>query len=129
MQWTTRKTKLSQTLLLDLCLSLFFLFEIPALAKGHLQPSGIRPVTAPAQKELVKILISNHKLMIETGRYNQTPKNDRFFPVCNPGQIIEGTNFFFSCIVLVQSMQSQGKNFTIKSNIILSILISYLAQN
>ena len=29
--------------------------------------------------------------MIETGRYNQTPKNDRFFPVCNPGQIIDCT--------------------------------------
>ena len=76
MQWTTRKTNLSQTLLLDLSLflSVFFHFEISALAKGHLQPSGIRPVTALAQKELVKIRTSNHKLMIETGRYNQTPK-------------------------------------------------------
>ena len=80
MQWTTRKTKLSQTLLLDLSLSLFFHFEIPALAEDHLQPLGIRPVTALAQKELVKIRISNHKLMIETGRYNQTPYKDRFSP-------------------------------------------------
>ena len=37
------------------------------------------------------------------------------------------TNFIFSCIV--QSIQSQGKTSTIKSNKILSILISYLAQN
>ena len=61
MQWTTRKTNLGQTLLLDLSLflSFFFHFEISALAKGHLLPSGIRPVTALAQKELVKI---HHKL-------------------------------------------------------------------
>ena len=30
---------------------------------------------------LVKIRISNHKLMIETGRYNQTSRNDRFCPI------------------------------------------------
>ena len=61
MQWTSCKTKLSQTLLLDLSLSFFsfFHFEIPVFAKGHLQPSGTRPVTALAQKELVKI---HHKL-------------------------------------------------------------------
>ena len=29
------------------------------------------------RKDLVKIRISNHKLMIETGRYNQTSRNDR----------------------------------------------------
>ena len=37
------------------------------------------------------------------------------------------TNFIFSCIV--RSIQSQGKNSTIKSNTILSILISYLPRN
>ena len=64
-------------------------------------------------------------ILIETGRYNQN--NDRFSPVCNSGRIIEDEFFFFSRIV--QSTHTQGKNFTIKSNIILSILISYLAQN
>ena len=33
------------------------------------------------RKDLVKIRISNHKLMIETGRYNQTPRNDGFCPI------------------------------------------------
>ena len=33
------------------------------------------------RKDLVKIRISNHKLMIETGRYNQTSRNDRFCPI------------------------------------------------
>ena len=66
-------------------------------------------------------------IMIETGRYNQTPNNDRFSPVSNSGRIIEDEFFFFSHIV--QSTHTQGKNFTIKFNIILSILISYFAQN
>ena len=39
------------------------------------------------RKDLVKIRISNHKLMIETGRYNQTFRNDRFCPICNSGII------------------------------------------
>ena len=45
------------------------------------------------RKDLVKIRISNHKPMIETGRYNQTPHNDRFCPVCNPGIIEDEFNF------------------------------------
>ena len=32
--------------------------------------------------------------MIETGRYNQAPNNDRFSPVCNSGQIIEDEFLF-----------------------------------
>ena len=35
--------------------------------------------------------------MIETGRYNQTPHDDRFYPVCNSGTIED--EFIFSCIV------------------------------
>ena len=51
------------------------------------------------RKDLVKIRISNHKLMIETGRYNQTSRNDRFCPICNSG-IIED-DFIFSFIVQI----------------------------
>ena len=76
------------------------------------------------RKDLVKLRISNHKLMIEAGKYDKTPHNDRFCPVCNSG-IIEDIFRFLSCIV--QSIQSQRKDSTIKSNIILSIF-SYLAH-
>ena len=38
-------------------------------------------------KDLVKIRIGNHKLLIETGRYDQTSCNDRFCPICNSGII------------------------------------------
>ena len=49
------------------------------------------------RKDFVKIRISNHKLMIKTGGYNQTSRNDRFCPICNSG-IIEGEfHFLFHC--------------------------------
>ena len=33
----------------------------------------------------MKLRISNHKLMVETGRFDQTSYNDRFCAVCNFG--------------------------------------------
>ena len=46
-------------------------------------------------QNLVKIRISNDKLMTETERYNQTPHNDRFCPIIN-SDIIEGEFHFLS---------------------------------
>ena len=40
-----------------------------------------------------QIRISNHKLMVETGRYNQTPHINRFCPVCNSGIIEDEFHF------------------------------------
>ena len=40
-----------------------------------------------------QIRISNHKLMVETGGYNQTPHNYRFCPVCNSGIIEDEFHF------------------------------------
>ena len=51
--------------------------------------------------------------MIETVRYNQTPHNDTFCPVCNSGIIEEECRFLLHC---PKSFQSQGKTSTIKSN-------------
>ena len=45
----------------------------------------------------MKIRINNHKLMIETGRYNQTPHIDRFCPVCNSGIIEDEFHFLLHC--------------------------------
>ena len=44
--------------------------------------------------------------MIETGRYNQTPHNDRFCPVCNSG-IIEDVHFLLRC----PKYSAPGENF------------------
>ena len=49
------------------------------------------------RKDLVKIRINNHELMIETGRYSQTPHNDRFCPVCNSGIIEDEFHFVLHC--------------------------------
>ena len=49
------------------------------------------------RKDLVKIRISNYKLLIETGRCNQTPCNDRFCPDCNSGIIEDEFHFLFHC--------------------------------
>ena len=45
----------------------------------------------------MKIRTNNNKLMIETGRYNQTPHNDRFCPVCNYGIIEDEFHFLLHC--------------------------------
>ena len=45
----------------------------------------------------MKIRIKNHKLMIETGRYNQTPHINSFFPVCNSGIIEDEFHFLLHC--------------------------------
>ena len=45
----------------------------------------------------MKIRISNRKLMTETRRYNQTPHNDRFCPICNSGIIEDEFHFLFHC--------------------------------
>ena len=49
------------------------------------------------RKDLLKLCISNHKLMIETGRYDKTPYNDRFCPVCNSGIIEDISRFLLHC--------------------------------
>ena len=45
------------------------------------------------RKDLVKLRVSNYKLMIETGRYEQISDKDRFYPVCNSGIIEDDFHF------------------------------------
>ena len=49
------------------------------------------------RKDLMKLRISKYKLMIETGRYEQTPHKDRFCPVCNSGIIEDEFHFLLHC--------------------------------
>ena len=39
------------------------------------------------RKELVKLRIGNHKLMIETGRYDQISRFDRLCPSCGSNEV------------------------------------------
>ena len=60
----------------------------------------------PDRRTLTKLQISNHKLMIELGRYNNTPRENRLCPVCDCNQIEDEIHFLFYC----------SKNATIRDN-------------
>ena len=49
------------------------------------------------RKALVKLRISNHKLMIEQGKYNQISRENRHCPLCGSNQIENETHFLFHC--------------------------------
>ena len=49
------------------------------------------------RRALVKLRISNHKLMIEIGRYNQTTKDNRHCLFCGCNVIEDKVHFLFQC--------------------------------
>ena len=49
------------------------------------------------RKELVKLRIGNHKLLIETGRYDQIPRDNRLCPTCKSNQIEYEIHLLFQC--------------------------------
>ena len=49
------------------------------------------------RKTLVKLRVSNHKLMFETGRYNQTPHDKMLCPVCDSNEIEDEIYFLCYC--------------------------------
>ena len=64
------------------------------------------------RKDLVKIRISNSKLMIDTGWYNQIPRNDTFYSVCN-SRIIDWFSFTLSKVFnpMGKNLQSNPTKF------------------
>ena len=54
------------------------------------------PLKTPAWEAMLPCV--THKLMMETGRYNQTSRNDRFFcPIFNSSIIKDEFHFLFHC--------------------------------
>ena len=51
------------------------------------------------RQNFVKFKISNHKLMIEHGRYqiDHLPRENRLCPLCNSNQVEDEINFLFQC--------------------------------
>ena len=49
------------------------------------------------RRALVKLRISNHKLMIEIGIYNQTAKDNRHCPFCGCNVMEDEVHFLFQC--------------------------------
>ena len=49
------------------------------------------------RKQLVKFRLGNHKLRIETGRYDQIPRVNRLYPLCKSNQIEDESHFLIYC--------------------------------
>ena len=51
------------------------------------------------RRNLVKFKISNHKLMIELGRYqiDHAPRENTLYPLCKSKQIEDENHFLFQC--------------------------------
>ena len=67
--------------------------------KNDCTPSSYLGLTSKLseRKELVKFRIGNHKLRIETGRYDQVPRVNRLCPICASNQIEGESHFFIYC--------------------------------
>ena len=77
------------------------------------------------RKALVKLLVSNHKLMIETGRYNQTPHDKSLCPVCDSNAIEDEIHFLCYCPKYFLNLEM---NFSLKYKVISIIFSSYLTR-
>ena len=55
------------------------------------------PFQNPSRKTLVKLRISSHKLRIETGRYDNIPRDERLCNLCNCNRIEDETHFLLDC--------------------------------
>ena len=68
---------------------------------GNYQPESYFYVlqNKEIRKQLTKFRISNHKLMIETGRYQRSkiPADVRFCPVCAASEIENEEHFIINC--------------------------------
>jgi hypothetical protein len=46
--------------------------------------------------------MSAHRLNIEVGRYNKTPRNERFCKKCNTGEIEDEMHFFYFYAIILK---------------------------
>ena len=69
------------------------------LFKTNYSPSSYLDLTRknPSRKALVKLRISSHKLRIETGRYDNIPRDERLCNLCNCNRIEDETHFLLDC--------------------------------
>ena len=74
------------------------------------------------ERKLVKFRIGNHKLRIETGRYDQIPRVNRLCPLCKSNQIEDESHFLIYC----NKYSTLRNEFYKKKNISFRILNNYL---
>ena len=78
-----------QSLLLRKIVQMWYLLHICCNLATLVNPF-FRPV-------LVKLRISSHKLRIETGRYDNIPRDERLYNLCNCNRIGDETHFLLDC--------------------------------
>lgn len=68
---------------------------------------------------LTRFRISSHRLQIEVGRYNKTPRQQRFCEICNSGEVEDEIHFITSCSsynnlrnIFYQEICSLNNNFS-----------------
>ena len=73
--------------------------EFYKIFKNEYAPSNYLELSTRTseRRALTKLLISNHKLMIELGRYNQISRDGRICPACGSNQIEDEIHFLFYC--------------------------------
>ena len=64
---------------------------------NHTSSSYLELTRGTAGRRALVKLISNHKLMIERGRYNQTTKDNTHCPFCGSNLIENEVHFLFQC--------------------------------
>jgi hypothetical protein len=68
------------------------------IVKGYELETYLTTITNSNQrKRLTQLRLSNHKLMIELGRYENIPREDRICKVCQAGEIETEHHFLTSC--------------------------------
>jgi len=72
------------------------------------------------RKEQVKFRIGNHKLRIETGRYDQITRVNRLCPICESNQIEDESHFLIYC-----NKYSIVRNTFYKKNKIEHIILTF----
>ena len=74
-------------------------FEFYKIFKNEYAPSNYLELSTRTseRRALTKLRVSNHKLMIELGRYNHISRDDRICPVCGSNKIKDEIHFLFYC--------------------------------
>ena len=68
-------------------------------ARGEACPPAYLDLTRKnaSRNSLVKLRISSHKLKIETGRYENIPRDEMLCSLCNCNRIEDETHFLLDC--------------------------------
>jgi len=77
------------------------------------------------RKTLVKLRVSNHKLMIETGRYNQLLTTEGYVQFVTPMKL----KMKFTSSAIARNISNLKMNFSLKYKVISIIFSSYLTRN